>query len=152
MACDRTEWIQRLHDGELSPAERVTTEAHLRECRECAAAREDWRKLSALIVAAARSDAPAGLCDRVMARRRSRLDRSVIRIAGWLTGAAAAVLVTALWMRPAARDEAVLRPAVWEIVAVTPPPESADDASIDIAVTAQWMAEGLSLARNGDVQ
>jgi hypothetical protein len=76
----------------------------------------------------------------------------VIRIAGWLTGAAAAVLVATLWTRSAARDEVVSRPAVWEIVAVTPPPESADDASIDLALTAQWMAEGLSLARNGDVQ
>jgi hypothetical protein len=74
-------------------------------------------------------------------------DTGVLRIAGWLTAAAAAVLMTALLYFPRETDNGAL--AVSDSVldaAIEPPVEtaSAESGRSDFVTLAQWMADDLS--------
>ena len=71
-------------------------------------------------------------------------DRGVLRIAGWMTAAAAAVLIAVLLVRNTGRTEAAARPAIWQTVAVMPAMDANEDANRDLVVMAQWMADDLS--------
>jgi hypothetical protein len=75
-------------------------------------------------------------------------DRGVLRIASWLTAAAAGVLFGTLltWSEPANEPiAAAIAPSTWQTVAVMPPPDDADDVP-ELVLAAQWMANDLSLA------
>ena len=72
-------------------------------------------------------------------------DRGVLRIASWLTAAAAAVIFAAVLFSPSQRGE--INTTNWQVNALTPPElqdqEEPQDETIDAA---QWIANDLALA------
>src|SRR2546423_10948053 len=103
MSCDNIRQVHAYHDGELPLIERARVEAHLRGCGDCAALLAELRRMSQLVAAARVADMPQDAMHRLeqsfwAARAR---DRGVLRLAEWMTGVAAAVLIGAagLWER-----------------------------------------------------
>ena len=152
MACDRLEQLHAYHDGQLAPGQRLLFEIHVEQCPECAALLREMRSLSKMI-----ADAPlpqAGETSNARYYRawnvaRAQRHGGVLRIAGWLTGAAAAVLIGSLllWPRSAGESQIVRNEASpsWETVALMPPsPERSHDRPDELIEIAQWMADELS--------
>ncbi|MGB9626314.1 MAG: anti-sigma factor family protein [Phycisphaerae bacterium] len=146
MSCGKIADVHRYHDGELSPAGREAFEAHLRGCHECGDVLADLRRLSVMIAGSDLAPLPADLLSRVQELPRRTGERAILRIAGWLTAAAAAVLIGALLGRPADGTEANVRPAVWQTLAVMSPAEVQPGAGSDPVLVAQWMADELSVS------
>src|SRR3954463_15502168 len=98
--CEQTSQVHRYHDGELSVEERHAFEAHLRTCDECSALLAELRSLSRLFTAAPMTQIQPDALQRLREARYVLPDAGVLKIAGWLTAAAAAVLIAALPMLP----------------------------------------------------
>jgi anti-sigma factor RsiW len=156
MPCERAAQVQAYHDGRLTAQGRAEVEDHLRDCGPCAALLAELRGLSRLIAAAPR----ARISDQAMLRLRqsyrAAADRSILRISSWLTAAAAAVLVGALRVRPAAdrsdANQVQIASAAWQTQAVMPPSPDARDGSAagsDVVMLAQWMADEFEPADAG---
>jgi anti-sigma factor RsiW len=144
MSCPKQAQVHRYYDGELPLAEREPLEAHLQECAECGRLLAELRRLSTLVAGATPAEIPAALVERLQGSWRAARDRSVLRLAGWMTAAAAAVLIGAVLVRHVSSTAPVSRPAIWETVAVTPPVDLPEEVNPDLAVLAQWMADDLS--------
>ena len=149
MACSRSTQVQYYHDAELKPEHRQAMEAHLRECAECRQMLAELRSLSSMILRAPLAEMPTGEAIRSDRCRRAARDRGVLRLAGWMTATAAAVLIGALLIRENERNDTALRPEVWQTRAVTPPEDIRDGDNSDLA---QWMADDLSSESNGDLR
>lgn len=149
MACDKAIDVHRYHDGELPPRERTDIEAHFRECAQCRETLADLRGLSSLISAASMAPMPAAAVDRLQAFSQPARERGVLRISGWLTAAAAAVMVFALLQKPAERADLAAGPPVWETLPVMSPSELQDAGGSDTVLLAQFMADDLSIAGSG---
>ena len=147
MTCSREGQVHRYHDGELPASERESLEAHLHECAECRQLQAELQQLSALVSRAVLAEMPAELVGRVRQSWPAARDRGVLRLASWMTAAAAAVLIGAVLIRQVGQTDAVSRPAIWETVAVTPPVEVPEEMNPDLVVMAQWMADDLSSER-----
>ena len=145
MACQRTTEVQRYHDNELSGFERDQFGAHLRDCDECRQLLNELTGLSSLLSRAARAEAPARLLAEIRRSRDSVHDGMIIRLAGWLTAAAAAVLIGALLTWPTTSHE-LSAPSDHLMAVIEIPAES----SSDPVLLAQWMADEFSPASNGD--
>jgi len=143
--CEQTTQVHRYHDGCLTAQSRAEVEAHLAECVECAELLQDLRRLSQLIADAPRAGLPGEALVRLRGARQLARDRGVLRIATWLTAAAASVMLATLLIRPAEQTDlrsSSASAAVWQTRAVMPP-EEADSGSSDLVVVAQWMADEL---------
>src|SRR4051794_38647960 len=96
MTCDQAAQVHAYYDNDLSGSDRELVEAHLRSCRECAELLEELKHLSQMLVNAELAEPPVSALNRMQgafwAAAQVR-DRAVRRLAGWMTGAAAAVLV-----------------------------------------------------------
>jgi len=149
MACNNSIQVQSYHDDELSPEHRLVMEAHLRECPECGQTLRELQSLSSMIAEAPLADKPAGEVIRLDQCRRAARDRGVLRLAGWMTATAAAVLIGALLIRGSGRNDTALLPEVWQTTAVTPPEDIREGDNSDLA---QWMADDLSSESNGDLR
>lgn len=146
MSCNQTD-IHRYHDGELAPGDRRRTETHLAECTECRALLESLRHLSARLRMADAATLPPGMMERLRRSAPAMRDRGIVRLAGWLTATAAAVLLGALLLNSGQRLGVAGRPATWEAVAVTPPDGLLDEGNSELVVTAEWMADDLHIER-----
>jgi len=100
MSCDWKEKLSAFHDGELPSEMRREAEAHAENCVECALELKRFKRISrflkAVKVPAMTTDAFARLRDRLGAEReRLRIinGRRTVQLAGWLTAAAAAVML-----------------------------------------------------------
>ena len=151
MSCERIEQVHAYYDGELALSQRREVEAHLNDCAECRELLAELRRVSALLTSAPLADLPADAMTRFQQSWfAAAQDRGVMRIAGWLTSAAAAILVAALLIRPAPRsDDGTLASALsptLQAVAITPPADTrlADSESADLIDAAQWMANDLT--------
>lgn len=142
MKCDKSNLVQRLHDNEVSAAERAAAESHLRECAECRQLLADLRQVSQLIAEAATAVIPDEAVQRMQEVWHAARERSVRRAAGWLTATAAAVLVAALLTSPTGTAESGDQLPIWQTVAVSPSVGEQDDVS-EALVTARWMADDL---------
>jgi anti-sigma factor RsiW len=149
MDCERSNQVHLYHDGELSAGERDALEAHLKACGDCQALLNDLRSMSRMLAVAPMVDAPADAMNRIRAARYVVPDAGVLKIAGWLTAAAAAVLLAALpvW-RQERQDRTTVVPAVasadvLDTVAVNPPSDP-DTGRTDLVALAQWMSDDLS--------
>src|SRR5688500_11769862 len=126
MSCDRSEQVHAYHDGQLPPGQRILFEIHLEQCPQCAAMLREMRSLSRLI-----ADAPLPRVNETTNARyyaawhAAKRHGGVLRIAGWLTGAAAAVLIASLMLWPQDNgDGQIVRgesAPSWETVALMPP-------------------------------
>ncbi len=149
MDCDRAAQVHAYHDDALAPSQRVALETHLETCADCRELRADLRCLSNLIAAASLAAMSPETMARLSTSGRGARDRGLLRIASWLTAAAAAILVGALLFVPE-RNGGTINQTVatntdplWETVAVMPPQE-ADEAVPEIVALATWMANDLS--------
>src|SRR5437868_3157277 len=146
MNCERSEQVHRYHDGELPAGERDALEAHLKACAECAGLLRELQAMSRIFAAAPMATISDDAMQRLRAARYVLPDAGVLRIAGWLTAAAAAVLLAAL---PVWRQEypvqapAIASADVLDTDAVTPPAD-ADTSHNDLVALAQWMSDDLS--------
>lgn len=143
--CEQSTQVHRYHDGYLTAQARAEVESHLAECGECAGLLEDLRRLSRLIAAAPRASLPAETLQRLREARQVVRDRGVLRIATWLTAAAACVAFATLLIKPSPQIDlrnGSATAALWQTRAVTPP-EELDSGSAELVVVAQWMADEL---------
>lgn len=143
-ACERSAAIHAYHDGELDAARVRALEAHLSDCDSCADLLAELQGLTAML-----SAAPVGLMpDRAISRFHGAWhvarDRGVLRITGWLTAAAAALLVGALLTNKPQPTATPVRSGIWEAMAVMPPAETQSETNADLVQVAQWMADDLS--------
>src|SRR5436190_17150911 len=127
MSCDCEVQVHRYHDGQLPGAERAGVEAHLRECPGCAQLLADLQRLSINVRGAELVTMPQITLARMQKSFRAVRDRGVVRIAEWLTAAAAAILIGGLLAWPSERAEASADMG-WENSAVNPP-EIRDDSN-----------------------
>ena len=147
MTCPQDSQVHAYHDDELPPARRLAVEAHLAGCDACAALLADLRDVSRRVAAARLPDVSAVPFDRYYGVWDQNRDRGVLRISGWLTAAAAAVLVASLVLFPAAHtpvETATAAKGSWEPVALMAPvlePPDQDDQLVEVA---QWMANDLA--------
>src|SRR4051812_27437271 len=162
MTCEHAHLVSAYHDGELPVGQRGSVEKHVAECDECRAMLAELRAISAMVSASALRNMPAGLIEHLEENvDAANRDRGVLRIAGWLTTAAAAVLVLSLMLLPKIRGGAT-GPTVsmgdpasagrttlaWQTAALMPPTENHDDAAPEVEL-AQWMASDLSFGDRG---
>ncbi|GMU22785.1 MAG: hypothetical protein AMXMBFR13_28690 [Phycisphaerae bacterium] len=154
MNCGRADELERYYDGELSSVAHAEMEAHVAQCSVCREHLASLASMSALLRAAALTEAAPAVLERLQHRFGAVNERSVRRMAGWMTGAAAALLLAALAGLPDSppRRMAEAPPAVWQTVAAMPPEVELDDPNTDLVLMAQWMADELSAPDNGDPQ
>jgi anti-sigma factor RsiW len=144
MPCCTEDQLQRYYDNELSEPQRAAVESHLSGCPSCTQTLAQLHQLSSLITSAPAARLSTDALDRIANSDRSHRERPVLRIAEWLTAAAAAVLVGGLLAWPSSRSDVATVEPFWQTMAVTPPAEAHEDANRDLLVAAQWMADDLS--------
>src|SRR5437016_3397453 len=125
MSCDNIARVHAFYDDEMSLSQRGEFEAHLQTCGDCRQLLAELRRTSALIASAPLAEMPPAVMARLTntwhSVREQASERGVMRIAGWLTAAAAAVLIGALLVWPHPRDEGLRAAAPWQAAAVMPP-------------------------------
>jgi anti-sigma factor RsiW len=142
--CDQTSEVHAYHDGELPAERREALEAHLRQCAACRELLGELRRLSALLVHAP-LPAPRGASGwNTHEAWRSAGERSIRRMAGWLTAAAATVLLAAWVGWPAPGGEPAYAGGLWEVAAVMPLSDPQGETDAEMAQLAAWFAQDLS--------
>ncbi len=146
MTCPNDQLLHRFHDGELTPAERGVVSTHLQSCDACAAKLQEMRLIGDMIRSAPLPRLAADTLDRWQRSALAMQERSVRRLAGWMTAAASVALVVSLYTATASQANADT-PVVsdWEAAVIGIDVEST---STDLA-TAQWIATDLSHAPAG---
>jgi anti-sigma factor RsiW len=144
MSCEQSHLVHRYHDGELATHERAAVEAHLRDCAECRDLLAQFVSLSSQLRVAPLAEIRPMTIARIRESFRKSRDRGVLRLAEWMSAAAAAILIAAILTWPGKRGETASADSMWQTVAVTPPSESHDNVNHDLVVVAQWMADDLS--------
>jgi anti-sigma factor RsiW len=146
--CEKSSQIHAYHDDALSAEERSAVESHLAACAECRQLLAELQKLSSMLATVEFAPMPPRVMSRMYGSwhaNRARQDRGVRRLAGWMTAAAAAILVFVpvhSMMQPKL-DQSVA--AADEAVAFVPPTSPREDANSDLVQVAQWMANDLSV-------
>jgi anti-sigma factor RsiW len=145
MVCGSIEQLGAYYDGELPVEQRAVVEAHLAECAQCRKVVAELAGLTDLIATANTADMPADAMGRINQTWSRASDRGVLRIAGWLTTAAAAVLVGAILnLRGEPPAIAATPPPLWQTVAAMSPDQQPEGSRSELVVLAQWMADDLS--------
>lgn len=97
--CDQLHLIHAYHDGELSPERAGEVESHMRGCAVCEAELASLRAMSLRLRAIALPAMPVDLPARVRAKFADVPDGAALRLASWLTAAAAMVIAASLvWL------------------------------------------------------
>ncbi|HMB95391.1 MAG TPA: zf-HC2 domain-containing protein [Tepidisphaeraceae bacterium] len=149
MNCEKAEKIHAYHDDALSAEQRSEVEAHLAICAECRELMADLQKLSSAFAAVEFAEMPPRAMSRLYGSwhaAKVEQDRGVRRLAGWLTAAAAAILIL-VPLHVTSLSQRTNNPnvAVDETVAFLPPSSPREDANSDLVQVAQWMANDLSV-------
>lgn len=147
MSCDQNAQIHAYHDGELAADQRDVVERHLRDCADCAAVLSELRQLSTAIQSAPRPVMAADALRRLEQAWWRRRDRGVLRLAEFLTAAAAAVIVATVLFSSDTTDRTIDPPnrtLAWQTDALMPPTEGREEAATDVVAVAEWMANDLS--------
>lgn len=144
MICGKTIFVEAYYDGEMDSAERAAFEAHLRTCAEC---REELAHLRRISSEISKASIPA-LSNTAMARFHGSVnvaeERGVLRLAEWLTAAAAAVLaigLTGLFRHDTTHASA---PDTWEQAAIAYPTDHDPTVQSDVLQLTEWMRTDLS--------
>jgi anti-sigma factor RsiW len=149
--CERIELIDQYHDGELTPEQRDSFEAHLRVCPACALELERLRRLSRFLRVAPRPEMPPGLTDALHGSISGMRERVMVRTARLLAFAATVVLaVCGAWALSggALREPPPAPVSPWETAAVL---ARADAASMTTEQQfAGWVVVDLSLENGND--
>jgi anti-sigma factor RsiW len=153
MNCQFTNEIHAYHDEALSAESLAKVESHLKSCADCAALLKDLRRVSRMIDEAPLVAMPSDAMARLQRQMRgAAVSRSLYRMTGWLTAAAAAVLigvsVTGSMPSPTATGSQVANTADWESYALAPRDVRASgaEAGSEIAQSVQLMVDGFGVA------
>lgn len=164
MQCN-LEQLHRYHDGELDGDASRDVETHLADCRECQKALEELQRLSSIVAMTIMPVVdPRRLTAISHAAWQSSNERGVRRLAGWITAAAAAVMLFAMVDFPS-RQPGENGPLVqstsitmvpfagsdWEQAAVTPmgvASLNAEEGNRDLVQFAQWMVTDLRVGES----
>ncbi len=92
MSCPHEREVELWHDGELSSQQREWFAPHLSGCETCQRELRELESLSRFLRPAPRRSMPAEALARVHSTIQQLGERSVLRIAEWLTAAAAIIL------------------------------------------------------------
>jgi anti-sigma factor RsiW len=145
MNCEHSQEVHQYHDGELSAGQRDAFEAHLKGCAQCQALLNDLRAMSRMLIAAPLMEASAETMRHLREARYVVPDTGVLKIAGWLTAAAAAILLAAL---PVWREEYHVQPPLASADTIDPigvtAPADLEGNRNDVVALAQWMSDDLS--------
>jgi anti-sigma factor RsiW len=156
--CPEASKVDLYYDGELFAADQSGFEAHLSQCAECRRALDELNKMTLVLRSTALPTAPEALAERALAawnNARNSEEAGLRRMAGWMTAAAAVVLMAAMLrvslVSQVGSDRTMNEASAsairdWEFAAVLPPDRPADDSagSADLIQVAQWMAHDLS--------
>ncbi len=160
MTCNPDQ-LHRYHDRELDPVGAREVEIHLASCEACRELLADLRGMSGWIASAPLPEVETARLNAIARSAwHASSDRGVRRLAGWITAAAAAVMVFAIIDFPSknridsynGRQSALvastsLASPDWERAAIMPPGPvliSADDTEGELVQFVQWMANDLS--------
>lgn len=155
--CENIPRIGAYHDGELSDAGRDELERHILICDDC---RRELRRLEALsqwLASAPRPEVPVEVLERLRVSIRPGRERTLLRMAGSLTAAAAAVLIACsavLWQRWSATAGPLT--ADWgrtALIATSPQPEGPEigsEAAAEPDVDVELIKSILGVATGGN--
>jgi anti-sigma factor RsiW len=137
-----SEQLQRLHDDQLSAAEAARVRAHVAGCESCRKTLADFAAVSDAVRSASLPRPTPAMLARWKAAAQWRRERSVRRLAGWLSTAAAAAIAVAVVTggKGESVDTASLAISPWEAAMLTPAAAEATPTQ----VAANWMAADLS--------
>jgi len=145
MTCEKAAQVQAYYDNELDSARSEMLEAHLEQCAQCSQLLDELGSLSRMLMKAPRPEMRPQAAPRLQGAWYVARDRGMMRIAGWLTATAAALLVGALVTASIPQPTAPTKTGLWEAMAVMPPTEPQGEANSDLVQVAQWMADDLAL-------
>lgn len=140
--CEHLNKVHAYHDGELPEPQRRAIEAHLRECRACAAELA-WLERSREQLRSVDAPPPVFFVERLQRRMSQEPMRPALRLAWSLTAAAAAILVACVVQLSVTTNThaADAEPATWEVLAIAPADVHA--APGDELQLAAWIARDL---------
>jgi anti-sigma factor RsiW len=144
MICGKTIFVEAYYDGEMNAADREAFEAHLKGCGECQDELAHLRRISAQFAKASIPLLSQDGLRRLHGAVNVAEERGVLRLAEWLTAAAAAVLVigiTGLFRHDTTHASA---PDTWEQAAVAYPADHDPTVQSDVLQFAEWMRTDLS--------
>jgi anti-sigma factor RsiW len=145
MTCQRTNQIQAYYDNELPVPARHEVEAHLRDCTDCRDLLAQLQGLSSLLSEVPLAEPRPGAIQRFENVGSRSWDRGILRIAGWLTATAAAVLLaTVVNWSAGLHQQTAQTNDVLETVAFMPPADSPAENRSENMQLAQWMVDDLS--------
>ena len=144
MTCEKVHLVEGFYDGEMSSADRDAFAAHLVRCPICMAELDALQRLSRELAAAS----IPSVSDEALARFHGAVnvaeERGVLRLAEWLTAAAAAVLViglTGLFKHDTTHASA---PDTWEQAAIAYPTDHDPTVQSEDLQLTEWMRTDLS--------
>jgi anti-sigma factor RsiW len=146
MTCEKAAQIHAYHDDALSAADRSAVEAHLATCAECKSLLVDLQKLSGMFATVELPAMPPRAVNRMYGSwhaAKVAQERGVRRLAGWLTAAAAAILI----LVPLQSQKSEMNEHVTDVDtgAFLPPASPREDSNTELVQVAQWMANDLSV-------
>ena len=152
MSCDQRQHVQAYYDGEINPADRAAFETHLGTCAACSAELDDLRRLSMHLAGAS---IPA-LSQSALARFHGAADvaeeRGVLRLAEWLTAAAAAVLLVGVMGLFRHDNTHASAPDTWEQAAIAYPTDHDPTVGSDVLQFTEWMRTDLAVTHQREKQ
>jgi len=144
MTCDKVQLVEAFYDAEMPSADRDTFAAHLARCPICMAELDALQRLSRELAAVS----IPSVSDEALARFHGTVnvaeERGVLRLAEWLTAAAAAVLaigLTGLFKHDTTHASA---PDTWEQAAIAYPADHDPTVQSDMLQFTEWMRTDLS--------
>lgn len=140
MECLSDTILNRHHDGVLSASEQDVVRAHVMVCPTCAARLAEIVSVSDMIRTAPMPLMARDAMNRLHAKMLSLQDRSVRRLASWMTLAASVVLGVSLYIATNSQAQATSAPiSNWEAAAIGVDVSQATDD----ATPATWMVVDL---------
>jgi anti-sigma factor RsiW len=144
MSCDQVQRVEAFYDGEMPSAQREEFASHLARCPVCMAELDALQRLSRELAALS----IPSVSDEALARFHGSLnvaeERGVLRLAEWLTAAAAAILaigLTGLFKHDTTHASA---PDTWEQAAIAYPTDHDPTVQSEMLQFTEWMRTDLS--------
>jgi len=144
MSCDQTQHVQAYYDSEMIPADRAAFELHLRNCPACVLELDDFRRLSSHLAGASIPSLSKDALSRLHGVADVAEERGVLRLAEWLTAAAAAVLLIGVMGLFRHDNTHASAPDTWEQAAIAYPTDHDPTVGPDELQLTEWMRTDLS--------
>jgi len=142
--CEQTKQLQAFYDGELSAAERGAFEEHLLICPVCSAELAELHRVSEHLAGASIPSLSKNALARFHRAADVAEERGVLRLAEWLTAAAAAVLAIGLMGLFRNDTTHASAPDTWEQAAIAYPTDHDPTVGSDVLQLTEWMRTDLS--------